>query len=97
MAATAVPSTPRKPWKVITAMLIVCVALLAGAMAAQLNSFGPNMLLAKELLLAGERDAVLAYIDACGRFWEHDAGSLWAWRRIINAGGIPNFGAHLMF
>jgi hypothetical protein len=63
----------------------------------QLNSFGPNMLLAKELLLAGERDAVLAYIDACARFWQLDAGAIWAWKRIINAGGIPNFGAHLMF
>lgn len=62
----------------------------------QLDSFGPNMLLARELLEAGESDAVLRYIDLCGRFWERDLGAMWAWKRIINGGRIPNFGAHLL-
>src|SRR5215510_2304765 len=36
----------------------------------QLDSFGPNMLLAKELLEKGERDVVLKYFEKCGQFWE---------------------------
>ena len=62
----------------------------------QLDSFGPNMLLAQELLQAGERDAVLRSIDVCARDWQFDAGASWAWKRIIRDGGIPNFGAHLL-
>jgi tetratricopeptide (TPR) repeat protein len=36
----------------------------------QLDSFGPNMTLAKELLEKGERDAVLTYLQSCGKFWK---------------------------
>src|SRR5277367_1350381 len=32
----------------------------------QLMSFGPNMSLAKDLLAAGEQDAVLEFLDECG-------------------------------
>ena len=62
-----------------------------------LGSFGPNMALAKELLEAGERDAVLAYLDACTRFWEHDYGQLAAWRKTVVDGGIPDFGANVLY
>lgn len=34
----------------------------------QLNSFGPNMTLAKELLEKGEREVVLTYLESCGKF-----------------------------
>ena len=34
----------------------------------QLNSFGPDFVLAAALLARGERDAVVAYLDACKRF-----------------------------
>ena len=38
----------------------------------QLNSFGPNMQLAKELLEKGEKDVVLEYFELCGKFWKND-------------------------
>ena len=62
-----------------------------------LVSFGPNMALAKELLEAGERDTVLAYFDACSRFWEHDYGQLASWRKTVVDGGYPDFKANLLY
>jgi len=61
----------------------------------QLNSFGPNMSLAKELLEAGERQAVLDYLKLCGSFWKR--GELEAWSKEIQAGKIPDFGANLEY
>lgn len=63
----------------------------------QLNSFGPNMTLAKDLLERGERDAVLAYFEACRVFWKMGGNSLDAWRQDVEAGRIPNFGANLRY
>jgi tetratricopeptide (TPR) repeat protein len=61
----------------------------------QLDSFGPNMTLAKELLEKGERDTVLAYLDSCAKFWKMDNGELQAWTATIKGGGTPDFGANL--
>lgn len=61
----------------------------------QLDSFGPNMLLAKELLEAGERKAVEDYLDEVGAFWKLDGGALLAWRWQLRWGMQPNFGANL--
>ena len=36
----------------------------------QLDSFGPNMTLAKELLEKGQPDVVLHYFALCKNFWE---------------------------
>ncbi len=36
----------------------------------QMDSFGPNMTLAKDLLEKGERDAVLEYFMRCRKFWK---------------------------
>lgn len=63
----------------------------------QLNSFGPNMTLAKDLLERGERDAVLAYFEACRVFWKMGGGRLDAWTKEVRAGTIPNFGANLRY
>ena len=59
----------------------------------QLNSFGPNMTLAKELLEKGERQAVLEYFKLCEKFWKRD--NLEAWTQEVQAGKIPDFGANL--
>lgn len=56
----------------------------------QLDSFGPNMTLAKELLEVGERKAVLEYIDLCGRFWKLDFGRLAKWKEMVRNDHIPN-------
>lgn len=59
----------------------------------QLNSFGPNMSLARDLLVAGERETVLDYLDLVDEFWELD-DDLEVWRSVIEAGGVPDFGAN---
>ncbi|HEX8844450.1 MAG TPA: hypothetical protein VF791_07390 [Pyrinomonadaceae bacterium] len=71
--------------------------LAAGRAAASstLKSFGPNMLLAKELIEKGERDAVVEYLDLCAKFWERDEGRLEQWKNIVRQGGVPNFGFNL--
>lgn len=63
----------------------------------QLDSFGPNMLLAKELLQQGERDAVLKYIIQCEDFWKSGFPRLKFWHREVYAGKIPDFGPNLRY
>jgi hypothetical protein len=60
----------------------------------QLDSFGPRMSLARELLLAGERDAVLDYIDRTLRFWSMSWGTGTVWKIAIRLGFTPGFGSH---
>ncbi len=60
-----------------------------------LKSFGPNMLLAKELIERGERDAVLEYLDLCAKFWTDEGGRLGQWKEVLRQGGTPNFGPNL--
>ena len=61
-----------------------------------LNSFGPSMALAKELLEQGEQNVVLEYFDLCKKFWKLDRGRLQEWTALVKAGQIPNFGTSLI-
>jgi hypothetical protein len=63
----------------------------------QMNSFGPNLSLAKDLLEKGERDTVLQYFDLCRKFWQMDYGKLDEWSREVKAGETPDFGANLIY
>jgi tetratricopeptide (TPR) repeat protein len=63
----------------------------------QMDSFGPNMSLAKDLLEKGERDSVLQYFELCRKFWTMDYGKLDDWRQEVKAGKIPKFGANLVY
>jgi tetratricopeptide (TPR) repeat protein len=63
----------------------------------QLNSFGPNMSLAKALIEKGERDTVLQFFDLCRKFWKMDRNSLSNWADEVKAGKTPNFGANLKY
>jgi hypothetical protein len=63
----------------------------------QLNSFGPNMLLAKELLERGEKSAVLHFFRSCARFWQLGADRLQSWSEDVRAGRQPDFGANLRY
>jgi hypothetical protein len=63
----------------------------------QMDSFGPNMSLAKDLLEKGERDTVLQYFDLCRKFWKMDYGKLDQWSNEVKAGEIPDFGANLIY
>lgn len=60
----------------------------------QLNSFGPNMSLARDLLLKGEKEVVLTYIDLVADFWELD-DELEDWVNQIRNGEPPNFGSNV--
>ena len=61
----------------------------------QLNSFGPNMMLAKELLNKGEKDVVIEYFELCGNFWKNDRGRLKQWTDTVKKDDIPDFRANL--
>jgi hypothetical protein len=71
----------------------------------QLDSFGPDMTLAQELLHAGERDSVLEFLDRITLFWatpdpkqegrfaalaRRKANKITAWKEAIRDGGVPN-------
>ena len=62
----------------------------------QLNSFGPNMILAKELLEKGERESVIKYFELCASFWKNRT-ELDQWAATVKGGGIPDFGANLAY
>ena len=63
----------------------------------QLNSFGPNMTLAKELLERSEKDAVKKYLIQCGKFWKNDNDKLEFWSFQIDKGRVPRFGTTLLY
>lgn len=73
--------------------------LAAGQMpgSPQLDSFGPNMTWAKELLEKGETESVLSYLESCAKFWKMGGSELNTWIAIIKGGGIPDFGANLSY
>jgi hypothetical protein len=63
----------------------------------QLNSFGPNVMLAKELLEKGQGPVVLQFFAQCKKFWEMDRGKLDEWSATIRGGGIPQFSQNLNY
>ena len=64
---------------------------------AQLNSFGPNMMLAKELLEKGEKEIVLEYFQLCSKFWKMKRDRLKQWTDDVEKGRVPNFRANLLY
>ncbi|TWT94053.1 hypothetical protein Pla108_37650 [Botrimarina colliarenosi] len=61
----------------------------------QMNSFGPNMKLAKELLEQGEKETVLEYFQRCRKFWAMGGEKLSEWTDQVERGETPEFGANL--
>lgn len=57
----------------------------------QLNSFGPSMRLARELLKTGERDSVLVYLGLCRKFWKMGQRWIDIWEKKIARGAVPKF------
>ena len=55
-----------------------------------LSSFGPDLALARRLLEAGERDAVLEYLSLCEKFWTSGRPRIQRWIETISAGGTPD-------
>ncbi len=65
----------------------------------QLNSFGPDMALAEQMLENGERDIVINYLDLVKKFWwkAFSFFKIRKWKREIKNGDIPNFGGNLIY
>ena len=63
----------------------------------QLDSFGPDMTLASELLELGESEVVLGYFSLCAKFWDSDRGHLRTWAAQVERGETPDFGRSLRF
>ena len=61
----------------------------------QLDSFGPGMWLAKDLLDQGEKDTVLAYFMECAVFWKTGGPKLTQWSKEVAMGTTPAFGGNL--
>ncbi len=62
-----------------------------------MNSFGPNVSLANDLLEKGERDTVVEYFEACKKFWKMDRGRLDDWIALVKDGETPYFGGNLRY
>lgn len=60
-----------------------------------LDTGGPSMMLAQELLEHGESEAVLQYLALCATFWKMDYGKLKLWTREVKQGRTPAFGKQL--
>jgi hypothetical protein len=62
-----------------------------------LDTFGPNMSLAKDLLAAGERDIVLQFFEECRSFWKNGGDKLTQWIDDVQKGRTPAFGPNLVY
>lgn len=58
----------------------------------QLNSFGPTLDLANELLKQGKREAVTAYLGDIQSFWKMNGGLVEEWLAEIKNGETPELG-----
>lgn len=63
----------------------------------QLDSFGPQMRLAKQLLDAGQADAVTTYLDLCSQFWEMGRDEVTEWKASIRAGREPDWDHQMVY
>jgi len=55
----------------------------------QLDTFGPDLDLANELLKQGKTEAVQAYLKDIKKFWKMDSGQVAGWLAAIDAGEKP--------
>ena len=63
----------------------------------QLDSFGPSMRLAQDLLEKGETESVLQYLELCRKFWEMGGKKLDEWALDVKAGKNPEFSGNLLY
>ena len=63
----------------------------------QMDTFGPNMSLARDLVEKGERETVLQYFELCRKFWKLGQDRLDQWTKDVRAGQMPDFGANLLY
>ena len=63
----------------------------------QLNSFGPNMNLAKDLSDIGEKGTVIKYFELCKKFWKLEDGRLDSWIASLRGGGKPYYDSNTLY
>jgi len=63
----------------------------------QMNSFGPNLSLASDLLAKGDKAIVLEYLELVRKFWKLEHGKLDQWKKDIEENRVPDFGANLVY
>jgi len=63
---------------------------------ASLAYIGPNVSLAKALLVRGEREVVVEYLEKCKTLWPKGGKTIDLWLAVIRAGATPDFGPHLV-
>jgi len=63
----------------------------------QLDSWGPNMELALEMIRTGEHEAVLEYFELCRAFWGMGHARLDAWASLVADRREPEFGGNLFY
>ena len=47
--------------------------------------------------MGARRETVVAYLEACGEFWEMGGETLKNWIATVKSGGTPEFGANLHY
>lgn len=62
-----------------------------------LEIYGPNMMLAKALLEAGEKVVVINYLESLKEIWIDNDGRINSWIAAIKGGGMPYFGNNLLY
>ncbi len=62
-----------------------------------LNSFGPDLFLAKKLLEENEKLVVVKYLNLCKKFWRSGQGRIEKWKKDIRNNQTPNFDEHLLY
>lgn len=62
----------------------------------QLDSFGPNMTLARDLIEKGQIEPVILFLIECKRFW-YDHQKIDEWIKVIESGKMPDFRANLVY
>lgn len=55
----------------------------------QLDTFGPELNLANQLLQLGKTEEVITYLNGVNNFWEMDGGAVEKWIQEIRAGETP--------
>ena len=63
----------------------------------QLDTFGPDMLFARELLEKGEKKAVIQYFTLCSNFWKMNDGKLDEWTEDVKNDRAPDFGPNVRY
>lgn len=59
-----------------------------------LESYGPDLGLAAELVARGRTQRVLEYLELCKGFWDPGPGVIDGWELTIRSGGTPDFTGH---